>query len=686
MVSTEFHQPDTEMTKNTPENFALWVKQLPIGKKLPDATYLHKNALQKANPDLAMLCSVVAKAIKLPDDSWDLIKLHRKEFKLAFLSYPDFYLESYPALRKSTLVDLSKLAVKETSYENSENPPILHRKELMVLNDDPQYDYFCELTKEGENAGLYENPFKIGFQQTWLRLIQQKGYELRNGRVIKSNSGQISEDQHVVDRHLTAITRYELSTPFKCLAKHGYLDGEHTIFDYGCGKGDDLRELEAHGLSVLGWDPNFRPDADIVEADLVNIGFVINVIEDIDERIEALQKAYSLTKKILVVSAMVAGEATISRFKPYKDGILTSKNTFQKYYSQTELQGFIERTLDEDAIAVAPGVFYVFKDPIEQQTYLSSRHRRHREWNHLTNHESRTKAAEVLFAKHQQTLERFWATCLELGRLPALDELPGDIDLKSTIGSSRKALQIIQATSDTNDLDISKQIRTEDLLVYFALSLFGKRKSYTAMSEAMKRDIKAFFGTYQNAMESAKTTLFSVSDVGLIGKLCEKAANELPAARLNANHSLVFHESFLPLLPPELRIYVGCAAQLVGELEKIDLIKVHINSGKVSFMAYKDFDTSPIPKLVERIKVRLRDQDVDFFDYVGPHEPPPLYWKSDYIDSSFEDYKKQVNFDKKFEKLGIIDRNDEFGPMETELSTQLKQEGIEIRGYRLYKL
>jgi hypothetical protein len=47
-------------------------------------------------------------------------------------------------------------------------------------------------------------------------------------------------------------------------------------------------------LPATGWDPNFRPDADIIEADVVNIGFVINVIEDIDERIEALQKAYSL--------------------------------------------------------------------------------------------------------------------------------------------------------------------------------------------------------------------------------------------------------------------------------------------------------------------------------------------------------------------------------------------------------
>lgn len=668
------------------ENFQKWVAALSTGKKLPDAIYLHKGALKVSSPPLYNLCVTVASALKLTDISWDLVKLYRKDFRVAFLSYPDFYQESYPALKKSTLVDLAKLSTKETNYADSENPPILHRKELMILESDPHYELFTEITEEGENAGLYENPYKIGFKQTWLRLINQKGYDLVDGRLVRSSALSATDDDHKVDRHLTAITRYELSTPFKCLAKHGYLDGDHTIFDYGCGKGDDLRELEAHGISAMGWDPNFRPDADIVEADLVNIGFVINVIEDIDERIEALQKAHALAKSLLVVSAMVAGEATISRFTPYKDGILTSKNTFQKYYSQSELQSFIERTLEVDAIAVAPGVFYIFRDPVEQQNYLSARQRRHREWNHLSNRESGSKAAAVLYAKHQQILEDFWATCLELGRIPAFDELPNASTLGKALGSPKKALQILEAVADTGDLELSRDLRTEDMLVYFALSLFGKRKPYTQMGESMKRDIKAFFGTYQNAVDNAKDALFSVSNTQLINELCEKAASELPACQLNSNHSLIFHEKYLSLLAPELRIYVGCAAQLVGELEEIDLIKIHINSGKVSFMVYEEFDTSPLPRLVERIKVRMRDQDVDFFDYVEPYRPPLLYWKSRLIDDTFDDYKKQISFDKKLSETGIMGPEREYGPMRSELDVQLREIGLEIRGYRLYKV
>ncbi|MBF4265072.1 DNA phosphorothioation-associated putative methyltransferase, partial [Vibrio anguillarum] len=142
------------------------------------------------------------------------------------------------------------------------------------------------------------------------------------------------------------------------LAKQGYLDGRFSIFDYGCGRGDDLRELEAHGLDVLGWDPVFFPDTEKVKSDIVNLGFVLNVIEDQDERLEALLNAWDLTEKMLVVSIMLANESYVAQFPPFKDGVITSRNTFQKYYVQTEIKGYLECSLQEDIITVAPGVFY----------------------------------------------------------------------------------------------------------------------------------------------------------------------------------------------------------------------------------------------------------------------------------------------------------------------------------------
>ncbi|NMV12185.1 DNA phosphorothioation-associated putative methyltransferase, partial [Vibrio parahaemolyticus] len=116
------------------------------------------------------------------------------------------------------------------------------------------------------------------------------------------------------------------------------------------------------------------PDNDKVSSDIVNLGFVLNVIEDQDERLDALLGAWELADKFLVVSVMLANESYIAQFKPYKDGVITSRNTFQKYYAQSEIKAYIERSLQEDAITVAPGIFYIFKDKLEEQQYLQSKY------------------------------------------------------------------------------------------------------------------------------------------------------------------------------------------------------------------------------------------------------------------------------------------------------------------------
>ena len=127
-----------------------------------------------------------------------------------------------------------------------------------------------------------------------------------------------------IQRHLTAVDRDKLSTPMQSLARHGYLHGDHSIFDFGCGKGHDLLELEAHGLDAAGWDLVFRPNGKKQASDIVNLGFVINVIEDRRERAATLSEAYSLANRLLVVAVMLGGEATIQKFTPYKDGVVTA--------------------------------------------------------------------------------------------------------------------------------------------------------------------------------------------------------------------------------------------------------------------------------------------------------------------------------------------------------------------------
>ncbi len=639
------------------EQFKQLVKKVKIAKKLPDAIYFHKDAFADAPADLVKFIKVVAQALKVDESDFDLIKLFKSDFRLSLLSYPTFYEDSYPALKQSVTVDLAKLSHRITKYNNSENPPILHRKETMVSPASKYYQLFCDLTSEGEQAGLYENTRMIGFRGSWERLIAKKGYELVDGRLFRSSAVQSpDDDDKTIDRHLTAIVRHELSAPLKTLAKNGFLSGDYSIFDYGCGRGDDLRELEAHGIDALGWDLNYRPDADKVISDIVNIGFVINVIEDRDERIEALLGAWELTQKLLVVSAMLGNETLISQFQPYKDGVITSRNTFQKYYTQAELKAFIEMSVDENAIAVAPGIYYIFKDKQLEQHFLQNRHKRAYKWQHLTAPEPvNEEQARILFTQHQQLFESFWLTCLTLGRCPANNEFAQSDKIKEVIGSNKKALQLVLKWFEEDELTTAETMRKEDLLLYFALAMFEKRKPYAQQPEDLKRDIKAFFDTYKIAQHQANELLFQIADSALIESLCLEAEKILPASKVDFEnglpHSLTLHKDFITLLPLVLRVYIGAALQMYGELDDIQLIKIHIHSGKVTLLGYEGFYDSPLPQLKERVKIKMADQDVDFFDYIIEEKRPLLLNKIDYIDDTFEDYKKQKAFYKQLNPI-----------------------------------
>ncbi|MBF4442473.1 DNA phosphorothioation-associated putative methyltransferase, partial [Vibrio anguillarum] len=655
--------------------------------QLPDAIYIHKDAMNAIPDSLQHFIPAVARAVNLPSEQWNLIKLFKNEFRLSLLSYPEFYSDSYPALEQSLNVDLSKLTHKVTCYRSSDNPPILHRKETMILPDSEYYDHFVALTQEGEKAGLYDNTRTIGFKRSWLNLIEKKGYQLVEGRLLKVNSVAMNDDSQRVgiDRHKTAIVRHELSSPVKTLAKQGYLDGRFSIFDYGCGRGDDLRELEAHGLDVLGWDPVFFPDTEKVKSDIVNLGFVLNVIEDQDERLEALLNAWDLTEKMLVVSIMLANESYVAQFPPFKDGVITSRNTFQKYYVQTEIKGYLECSLQEDIITVAPGVFYIFKDKLEEQRYLQSKYQRHHTWQQLTSPqlvESKDRA-KLVITQNSKLFDDFWNACLELGRIPANDEFERSEEVRSLIGPHKKVFGLLQEMFDTREFSNAEKSRKEDLLVYFSMGLFDKRKPYTQQPESLKRDIKALFDDYRTAINLATELLFAIADTELMRDQCLKAHNQLPASILNEGHSLIFHKSYIEKLPLLLRVYVGAALQMYGELDDaIDLVKIHINSGKLTLTHYDDFEKS-VPYLVERTKIKMADQDIDFFDYVDESRRPPLLNKHLLLDKQSEQYEKQKSFDMRLSKLLGATATNEVILHRQMYEERLLQAGKTVSGFRL---
>ena len=387
--------------------------------------------------------------------------------------------------------------------------------------------------------------------------------------------------------------------------------------------GDDLRLLTKMGIPASGWDPVFRPDQEKQPADIVNLGFVLNVIEDVDERRGTLASAFALAGKVLVVSVMLGYKAKLALFESHQDGVRTQHDTFQKYFTQDEFRSYVESTLDTSAIPIAPGVCLVFQSPVDEQLFLLARQQVRRQWR-LMRREPSSEAVATLVEKHRPQIDEYWRKALEFGRPPAEEECPGASSLIRLVGSWRRAHEWVARFFSPEELEAAAIARQEDLLVYFALSHFGQRRAYGELPTRLQRDVRFFFGNITKAKAAGKRALYAVADNARLLDAALFCHRELGIGRLNELHDLVFHQSVLGECLPLIRVYVGCALQLFGDAGAVDLIKVHLQSSKVTFLVYDDFENGAPPKLVERIKVDLPRLQVDFFDYVGQFEPQPL--------------------------------------------------------------
>lgn len=282
------------------------IGQIPYGKRLPTALYVHRVGLASLEGSLgAMLDQVVARYEVAAE--FNLVKFRTDELKVSFLAYPDFESDPHPALRHAVAIDLATGKARHTDYGGNANPPILHRKETFLPAEHPLRGRFEALTRAEEAAGLYETNETIGFRLNWEKLLAAKGLVIRGHELLKAESGKRNTESGstphpacghlfpseekggvMVERHKTAMTRYDLSKPVKTLLEYGMLKEGMTFFDYGCGQGSDVRGLQALGHQAEGWDPVHRPEVARREADVVNLGYVLNVIEDAAERVEAL--------------------------------------------------------------------------------------------------------------------------------------------------------------------------------------------------------------------------------------------------------------------------------------------------------------------------------------------------------------------------------------------------------------
>lgn len=476
-----------------------------------------------------------------------------------------------------------------------------------------------------------------------------------------------------IERHRAAILRNDLSRPVRSAIEWGILNKDTTFFDYGCGHGGDIERITKLGSTSAGWDPYYRPDAPRIPADIVNLGYVLNVIEDIDERRQALINAWELSCKVLIVSTQVLINDRSSNQMAYGDGIITCRNTFQKYYDQEELKNYIDEVLNVDAVPVALGIYFVFRDEQERENFRVLRFR-----SGATT--PRVRIPSKRFEDYQEQLSPLMAFVTERGRLPVKGELPCSAQLITEFGSIHRAFKVIVRATSEAEWDAIAYRRSLDILVYLALTQFGQRPTPLQLAPELRHDIKAFFGSYQEACEVADRMLFSLGKPDVVAKSCQQSqiGKHLPTA-------MYVHVSALAELDPLLRIYEGCASRTIGRLSDATIVKFSTDKPKISYLFYPDFDTDPHPVLHTSMQIDLRDLKVYYRDYENTANPPILHRKETFVSPSYPLYEKFARLTLREKKLGLLKDGSSIGTRDGWLRC-LAEHQVEIKGDRIISL
>lgn len=494
-------------------------------------------------------------------------------------------------------------------------------------------------------------------------------------------------DIESIDRHRTAIRRNKLSRPITLLLESQLLKSDTSFFDYGCGHGQDLELLSINGFNCVGgFDPYYRPESEPKEAEVVNLGYVLNVIEDPRERSDTLKKAFNLAQNVLCVSVMPSSQQGYAG-EEFSDGVLSTRKTFQKYYDQAEIKNYIESTIDRDAISVQPGIFFVFKEEKSKLDYLSSRYKSpaYLEITRLDPITREARRERIFRPKIQELIKQspFFEQTINFlyshGRLPKPEEDAAYNQLVSEFKSKKKIQNIIFDSVDQEQLEFIRKSKKENLLVFMALRRFDRKgfPKATDISSMMMADIKEFFSSYLDLRKQSEALLFSLADDKAMSQAIKQSltGKQLPDA-------IYIHPSFTTSLHPLVQVKVAIAQKLVGDIDECNLIKINKFKNKVSFLIYEDFDTVEHPALLYSWVMDIPKNDLKFWDFRTRENPPVLHRKDTFVGQEYPMYEKFKSLTVAEEEAGLLDDSFEIGTKEG-WSKRLESKGVEIRDHQV---
>ena len=344
---------------------------------------------------------------------------------------------------------------------------------------------------------------------------------------------------------------------------------------------------------------------------------------------------------MLVVAARPTWEERSLTAHPHRDGWITTKGTFQKFFEQDELKLWLDDALGVPSLAAAPGIFYVFRDPREAQGFRAKQVRRAGI--------PRQRMSEALFDTHRQLLDELCAFVDLHGRLPERDELADGPNLVTAFGSIRNAFTVVRRITGDDRWSVARSAAEKNLLVYLALAAFAKRPKMSELPEDLQRDIRFLFGSYRTAVLEGDRLLFAT---GRQEEL-DAAIKASPIGKVLPDAFYV-HVSALGRLPPVLRVYEGCGRVLVGTVEDTTIVKLQRIERKVAYLSYPQFDRVAHPSLATSLRADLRTFEVKWTDFRASDNPPILHRKELLVSDDYPGYAKFFRLSEREDRAGLL--------------------------------
>jgi DNA phosphorothioation-associated putative methyltransferase len=437
-----------------------------------------------------------------------------------------------------------------------------------------------------------------------------------------------------------------------------------TVFDYGCGRGEDLKRLSHMGYEARGWDPHYAPTESHIVSDVVLLTYVLNVIERPAERVDALERAWALARGSLVVTCRLTWEDTQVRGNAHSDGVVTSRDTFQHLFTTNELRSLVERVTGAHCLSPAPGVIYAFRQAEDRLSYLARATITSHSWADSTDHASALTEV-IAFAEAR-------------GRLPILEEIPART-ASLIAGLTRSELtRIVQRSADPQLLAAGTKRSTLDTLLYLGISIFSGRAQFANLPVEIQADIRHCFDSYKEACARADRLLFKIRDDTYIRGAMSNSVGKLTAT------ALYVHERAVSRMPVVLRLYEYCGSVAAGRPSDWNILKLDHRGRRVSWSSYPDFDRDPHPKLAWTYGVDMTTLDSRFQMFADRENRPLLHRKEEFVADDDPNANKFRRLTVSEVKAGLYAMPTRIG-LEKGWEAELVRCGVTLRGHRVVR-